>query len=59
MGEEGNGDDETNKLVMSLRGCLLLFLIWVLSLSMDEGESRGLTEMVVTFVGETFSLSSF
>lgn len=59
VGEEGNGDDETKRLVMSLRGCLLLIMIWVLSLSVDEEESTGLTEMAFIFEGETFSLLSF
>lgn len=62
VGEEDNCDEnETKRLVMSWRGCLdlfLLILIWVLSLSMVE-ESRGLTEMVAIFEGETFSLLSF
>lgn len=65
--EEDNvdDDDETKRLVMSLRGCLLdrfllIILIWVFSLSMmDEEESRGLTEVVVISEGETFSLLSF
>ena len=60
VGEEGNGDAETKRFVMSLRGCLLLILNWILSLSMDEEESRGtLTEMVIIFECETFSLLLF
>ena len=59
INEEDTGDDETNRLVMSLRGCLLdlflLVLIWVMSLSRDVQESRGL----IIIEGETFSLLSF
>ena len=60
MGEEGNGDAEKKRFVMSFRGCILLILIWILSLSMDEEESRGtLTDMVFIFECETFSLLLF
>lgn len=56
--EEGNGDDETKRLVMSWRGCLvylfLLNLILVLSLSWGR-----LTETVAISEGEMFSSLSF